>query len=268
MTTDSVHLNKQIQKRVKLDTIHRVTTPEGVELTLSLAGPLSRARAYMVDFIIRIGLVLIASMILGLLGSMGWGLFFIFWFIIDWFYPVICEVFYRGASPGKRAMKIMVVRDNGTPVGWRDSLLRNLLRAVDTLPFMYLFGYVSMILNSQFKRLGDLAAGTIVVYQPTKALSQPVAHVDAMPSRFLLKLHEQQSVIDFAQRAPSITPERAEEIARLAGDLTRGNINVKTDFPYAEKMIGVANYFMGKESVESRMNDRDGIDGISAEAKR
>jgi uncharacterized RDD family membrane protein YckC len=235
----------------KLDTIHRVTTPEGVELTLSLAGPLSRARAYAIDFVIRAGIIFVLSVPLGSMGKLGYGLFLILWFFVDWFYPVVCEVFYRGSSPGKRSCKIRAVCDDGTPIGWRESLLRNLLRAVDALPLMYMFGYISMMLNGQFKRIGDLVAGTIVIYEPTPTQARVVAQVEPSAPSVALKLHEQQVIIDFSQRAAQITPERAEEIAALVGNVI-GNISQqttpsRTGYPHAERLIAVANHLLGAQ---------------------
>lgn len=89
-------------------------------------------------------------------------------FLLEWFYPIIFEVYRQGQTPGKKVMAIKVLQDNGIPVGWPTSLIRNLLRAVDFLPMMYGFGVVSMLIARNFRRLGDLAAGTLVVYvEPT-----------------------------------------------------------------------------------------------------
>jgi uncharacterized RDD family membrane protein YckC len=243
--SSAVRMSRPASAIEKLDTIHRVTTPEGVELTLSLAGPLSRARAYLIDFLIRGAILFALSMVLGVFGKMGVGLFLIAWFLIDWFYPVFCEVVYRGSSPGKRAVKIRVVRDNGTPVTLNESLLRNLLRAVDALPFMYLFGFISMLLNRQFKRLGDMAAGTIVVYEPEATDHRLVAQIQPSAPGVVLKLHEQQAIIDFASRAGSITPERAEEIAALVAPHLEVRNNTGTGYPSAERTIAVANFLLG-----------------------
>ena len=86
-------------------------------------------------------------------------------FVLEWFYPVIGEVYFRGASPGKHLLGLRVVHDNGTPVGFSASMIRNLLRFVDFLPALYAFGLLSMFASTSFKRLGDWAAGTVVVYK-------------------------------------------------------------------------------------------------------
>jgi uncharacterized RDD family membrane protein YckC len=142
-------------------------TPEGIDLGLRVAGPISRALAWIIDAFIRYSVLFALSTVLASLLSFGMGLFLILLFLLEWFYPVVFEV-VRGATPGKKAMGLLVVHDNGTPVGWSASMIRNLLRSVDFLPFFYCAGLISILLNSRFKRLGDLAAGTLVVYAATR----------------------------------------------------------------------------------------------------
>src|SRR5688572_31014186 len=88
-------------------------------------------------------------------------------FACEWLYPIIFELRGPGATPGKRVFKLKVVMDNGLPVTPAASLTRNLLRAADFLPFLYGFAIVSMLLRRDCKRLGDIAAATIVVHQPS-----------------------------------------------------------------------------------------------------
>ena len=142
-----------------LDTLRRVPTPEGFELTLRLAGPVPRALAYAIDIAIRAAIYLALSMSLPALVGGGTGLMLIAAFLLEWFYPVAFEVWWGGATPGKRAFGLAVLSDNGTPVTFGASVTRNLLRAVDFLPMLYAFGLVSMLVSRDFKRLGDLAAG-------------------------------------------------------------------------------------------------------------
>lgn len=151
-----------------LDTPRVVTTPEGIELTLRVAGPITRARAWAIDFLVRGVIYLIAATALSSFGNFGSGIFLLIFFLLEWAYPILFEVYWHGATPGKRACHLRVLHDDGTPVAWRASVIRNTMRAVDFLPLMYGFGLVSAILNRDFKRLGDLAAGTIVIYvQPS-----------------------------------------------------------------------------------------------------
>lgn len=84
-------------------------------------------------------------------------------FSVYWGYYILFELVWNGQSPGKRWQGLRVVRVDGLPIGFSESAIRNLVRLVDFLPAYYGVGVVSMFLNSQSRRLGDLAAGTLVV---------------------------------------------------------------------------------------------------------
>jgi len=146
-----------------LDTARAVETPEGVTIDLRVAGPVPRALAFAIDFGIRALVYLGLAVGLATLGRFGTGVLLIAFFGLEWFYPVLFEVYGQGATPGKRMLGLRVVHDDGVPVGWSGAMIRNLLRAVDFLPFFYGCGLVSMLLTRDFKRLGDLAARTVVV---------------------------------------------------------------------------------------------------------
>ena len=88
--------------------------------------------------------------------------------MLEWFYPVVFELSRSGATPGKSVVGIKVVMDNGLPVTPAASFTRNLLRVADFLPFLFGAAIVSMLLRQDSKRLGDLAAATIVVHQPRR----------------------------------------------------------------------------------------------------
>src|SRR5262249_11922386 len=145
-----------------LDTTRRVATPEGIELTLRLAGPVPRAIAWAIDLAIRIGLLFVVMMAASPLGRAGVGVLLIAAFFVEWLLRAGFETTRNGQPPGKRVMGLAVLNDDGTPVRWPGALTRNLLRAVDFLPILYGIGLVAMLLNRDFKRLGDLAAGTVV----------------------------------------------------------------------------------------------------------
>ena len=93
-----------------LDTTHPVETPEGVVIELLLAGPLPRAAAWLIDAAIRIfSLTLLGLLLLLFFGNIGAGVWLILYFLTDWLYPVFFEVYYKGQTPGKRAMSLAVV---------------------------------------------------------------------------------------------------------------------------------------------------------------
>jgi uncharacterized RDD family membrane protein YckC len=202
-----------------LDTLRRVPAPEGIELTLRLAGPVPRAYAFIVDLAIRLMIFLVISGALGLLGRAGQGLLLITVFLLEWAYPVVFEVWMRGATPGKKMLGLVVLNDNGTPITFGASVTRNLLRAVDFLPMAYAFGLISMLLSRDFKRLGDLAAGTIVVHREQPPKRNPLPEIAAAAPKVMLTLDEKRAVLDFAERCPTLTEERADEIAAHAGAL-------------------------------------------------
>ncbi len=202
-----------------LDTIRTVETPEGVELSLHLAGPAPRAAAYFIDFLIRAGIYLLISIIAGILGELGLGLWLVTMFMLEWFYPVIYEV-TRGATPGKRSLGLVVVHDNGTPIGWRASLLRNLLRAADFVPFCYGLGLSVMLVNKDFKRLGDIAAGTVVVYRPQERKLTRIPPAEAVAPPPLLRTEGMHAVLQFAERHDTLTLARQVELASVLQPVT------------------------------------------------
>ncbi len=139
-----------------LDTIRRVETPEGVELSLRVAGPVARALAWGADSLIKYGALWGLLMALAVLDQGGFGLWLIALFLTEWFYPALFEVYAGGATPGKKALGLKVIHADGTPVDWPAALIRNLLRAADFLPVFYGFGLTAMLCNRDFQRLGRL----------------------------------------------------------------------------------------------------------------
>ena len=204
----------------QLDTLLHHETPEGVTLALHLAGPLVRSLAWLVDFGLRAVIYLLLILIMQFFDRIGTGLLLLGIFVLEWFYPVLFEVYRDGATPGKRYFGLKVLYASGVPVDWSASMLRNLLRTVDILPFGYLIGIISMCCNRQFQRLGDLAANTVVVYsqadQPMPKLPQVAAFY---PSQPLLR-EEKNAIIHFAERAEALPAERREELANYVSTLT------------------------------------------------
>jgi uncharacterized RDD family membrane protein YckC len=194
-------------------------TPEGIRLLLTPAGPYLRALAWMVDF-------LLWSAVMGLLyavlpaGKLGQGLFFIAMFVTYWGSPIISEVYFGGRTLGKRAAGLEVVRADGLPVGWRESMLRNVLLVADFLPAMYASGLVCMMLDVKFRRIGDIVAGTIVVHRdPDPVRARPVAAAPLAPP-FPLTADQQRTLADLFERERSLPVERLAELGTIAEALT------------------------------------------------
>lgn len=198
-----------------------IETPEGVELLLTPAGPGARILAYLIDGLIRLTIFSVLSLVLAFFGLVGKGLYFLFFFLLEWFYPVFFEVFRRGATPGKKAMRLRVLYDNGTPVTFSGSMVRNLLRTVDFLPFFYSLGLVCMLGNRAFKRVGDLAAGTWVVYDFEKPAPPAFQIEGSEVLPYPLDLDEQRALIGFAERSGTLSTERQAELANLLTPLTQ-----------------------------------------------
>ena len=224
-----------------IDTFRAVETPEGVELRLRVAGPPVRALAWGVDLLLRLLVYAVVGIPLTVLGEAGGGLFLLVVFVGEWFYPVLFEVYNAGSTPGKRLFGLVVAHDDGTPVGWSGALVRNLLRFADALPVFYGFGLVSMLVHPRFKRLGDLAAGTVVVYD--ERVERPLRAVDAAPQPppVPLDADEQRAVLAFAERMAAWGPARAEELASIAAPLTGAGGTAAV-----ERLAGIANWIVGR----------------------
>lgn len=224
-----------------LDTLRRVETPEGITLRLNAAGPMPRAAAWAIDFMIRFGILLFAMLPLGLLGDVGQGISLLLLFATVWLYPILFEVLHDGQTIGKRVMGLRVIHANGTPVGWMASIVRNLLRTVDMLPVLYGFGVASSLIDPQGRRLGDLVAGTLVVHvhAPRAASAAPTVP-SVMPGQ-PLNAAEKAAIVAFAERSSSLTGERQQELADLLAPLTgaRGGLGV-------QRLLGMANGFLGR----------------------
>ena len=196
-----------------LDTTHNIATPEGVELKLPVAGLPARSLAWLIDAVIKVLALSVAGVLLAFLGAAGTGLYLLGLFGLLWLYNVLFEVFNHGATPGKRALGLRVMNSNGTPVGWSGSTIRNLVRTVDLLPGCYLLGFLSVYLSRRFQRLGDLAAGTIVVYELQDPRLAPVTSAEPLAVHIPLTAVEQQAIVSFAERAPRINADRLGELA-------------------------------------------------------
>jgi uncharacterized RDD family membrane protein YckC len=206
-----------------IDTLHNVEAPEGVDLSLRLAGPIPRAIAYGADVALRTAFYAIAAIpLVAVLREIGLG---------------------DGQTLGKRMVGIRVVHDDGTRIRWQASLLRNSLVYADMLPGSYLLAIASMLASPRFQRLGDHAAGTLVVHVPPRAGRAASAAPSAEPQApaFPLAPDEQAAVLAFGARGAEFSPGRREELARLATPLLRPAAAA------APQLEAVAAYLRGSE---------------------
>ncbi|HLH41244.1 MAG TPA: RDD family protein [Bryobacteraceae bacterium] len=148
----------------------RIRTPEGIEFALPLAGPFSRMLALAIDFAAIAAIDSILQKILGALAifaeDLSAGLHVIVYFALTLVYAAACEWFWRGQTIGKRLLGLRVVDSRGLRLEPAQIIVRNLMRFLDGLPLFYLVGGAACVFNRYYQRLGDLAAGTVVIRTP------------------------------------------------------------------------------------------------------
>ncbi len=213
----------------QLDTRIEIITPENIAFQYRVAGPFRRLPAYLLDAIIRAGLILLGGLILmftlGLSGLPGLslGMVLILWFVLSWFYGGLFETFWNGQTPGKRMMHIRVVSVDGQPINGIQAVLRNFLREVDAQPlYFFQVGLLAAMMNDRFQRLGDLAAGTMVVVEEghwlrglTQLHEPEVAQLASqIPVNFQAKRSLARALSAYVERRASFAWGRRMEIAR------------------------------------------------------
>jgi RDD family len=151
------------------------------------------------------------------------------------------EVLRDGQTPGKRIMRLRVINANGTPVTWIGSIVRNLMRTVDMLPLCYGFGLVACLVDPSSRRLGDMVAGTLVVHAEALAQQSAAPNVPIVQPPIALPPAGRAAIIEFAERAAQLTPERQQELAALLPMLTQtsGALSV-------QRLHGMASAFLGR----------------------
>src|SRR5579859_1164580 len=205
-----------------------IDTPEQIPLEFSLAGVGSRALALMLDMLIMflVGIVVGVIGVLAIMalssywpGASNWAgaILLIFIFLLQWGYFAISEILMKGQTFGKRQLDLRVIKDSGAPITAYEAIGRNLLRVIDSLPFLYGVGILAVMLNKQNKRLGDMVAGTVVVPERPLADLQPAwsqptsAQVpESPPSAYntaRLSIDELQLIEAFLQRRYEMPPQ-------------------------------------------------------------
>ncbi len=213
-----------------LDTTVRLVTPERIVFHYPLAGPFHRMFAYLIDLAILIALIIIAfiaSLVLALGSMSGIGPALVAYFVLSWGYRTFCEAFFNGQTAGKRALSIRVVSEQGVPITGAQAVLRNLVGAVDGMgSFCYLLGLSSMLLTSRFQRLGDLAAGTMVVIEERQRrggvmrVKEPAVNalLPWLPLRIAAGPELSRALSDYVKRRGRFSGPLREE---MAGPLAR-----------------------------------------------
>lgn len=218
-----------------------VRTPESIRFSFDLAGLGSRFLAVTIDLLVQtaaIALILWALVLAGrntsavkasashdaLVESFAVATIIAILFMVFFGYFILFEALWDGQTPGKKALGIRVVRDGGYPMDFGSSLIRNLVRIGEMLAGFYVLGAVSALLSDQNKRLGDYAAGTIVVRD--SPVQPPAGLLDRAPSQFSMLSDDERALIErFAARRGAMDAVRRARMAAQIADLIRPRLS-------------------------------------------
>jgi uncharacterized RDD family membrane protein YckC len=201
-----------------------VDSVTGIDVSLPVAGPGARSYAFLIDWHIRLVLALAWYAVAALLYNGRLSLAppltnDALWFgavvaptaAIYFMYHWVVELVMRGSTPGKRAAGVRIVaRDGGAP-GAGALLARNAFRLIDSLPLLYCVGLVAVVMTREHLRIGDMAAGTLLIYERSEArlpAAQPMqgtAHLDPRAAEL---------VIELLERWPTLTVESRQRLAQ------------------------------------------------------
>ncbi|MBN2525744.1 MAG: RDD family protein [Deltaproteobacteria bacterium] len=246
----------------KVTTRVYVETPEQIDFTFETAGIGSRALAYLIDLMIRAVVLAIAATVVFFItggAAFGIGLVSVISFLIEWGYFTLIEWLNDGVTPGKRALGLRVVRTNGVSVDLYRSAMRNLLRAADGFPPMFAFfdvlpfpsyavGIFVIFLTATNRRIGDLAADTMVVVEERKGIDKlPPLPSDAMqfPAHQVaasgITAREMARIDAFFRRKRLFSAQRGDELAEIvAAPLAK-----KMGVTYASPVLFLAGLLQG-----------------------
>ena len=238
----------------------KVQTPEQVGFQFPLAGIGSRAIALLWDFLLRYFFIFVF-----VVGSLiAFEVFDTFALIRDWFselttwwiaililiygilelgYFILFEALWNGQTPGKKIQKLRVIRTDGQPIGWPEAGIRNILRAVDLPGGIYPIGVIVMFLSAKGQRIGDYAAGTVVIMEQKADTPGIDTRKDVSPRAGLIDLQDyiahmtekQYRVVStFLERRETMTPADRGQIARklALGLMQRWGIRPKRDVSF------------------------------------
>jgi uncharacterized RDD family membrane protein YckC len=231
-----------------LDTTIEVVTPENIAFEYQLAGPFRRLPAYLTDVIVRYAIMfcMVISLIFGVgmsgigsLGAFAFGFALVSYFLISWFYGASMETYFNGRTVGKWLFGIRVIDVEGCPITARSAIIRNLLRIADLAPMSTLpqiamdvppvffiptgiAGLISVICTRRMQRLGDIAAGTMVIVDE-KTWQLPIAKIEDkrvaplasfIPGDYMVSRSMARTLAIYVERRHYLTPGRRAEIAR------------------------------------------------------
>lgn len=191
---------------------YEIHTPENVTFEFELAGVASRGAAWAIDMVVMVALMGLASMVLQSLmtslGGLAMAAMMVALFLVQWGYAALMEWHFGGRTIGKMVFRLRTLRDDGLPITFVQSVVRNLVRVVDLLPGIYLVGGVTSLLDPHSRRLGDIAAGTMVVHERRAPMPSAVVPASERYNTFI----EDPAVMHAARR---ITPPERDAMIGL-----------------------------------------------------
>ncbi|HEO65006.1 MAG TPA: RDD family protein [Spirochaetes bacterium] len=227
-----------------------IETPEKIQFVYSISELGTRIAAYVLDLLIQtVVILLVFFLLLGgtiysmsqdddLIGNTSKAFFLLMVFIIRWVYFVLFEVIMEGQSPGKKAMRIRVIRSNGEALDFETIVLRNLLRVVDSIPIPLIpvVGAFVAMMDSKSRRLGDIVADTIVVHEIKFDLKEPdfsvkLSHDRGRMENLKAKLNENELYIirRFLNERTRLKAGREMEVALKLAQQVREKLKIQED---------------------------------------
>lgn len=228
-----------------------IESPEKIRFRYKIAHTGTRIGAYLVDIAIQTGIIFLLVMLFFALGGPSHrfisaemisdfqllviAFLYLVYFFFQWGYFTFFEIFRNGQSPGKRALRICVIKSNGEPLEASSIVLRNLLRAVDSFPLMNAIGGFISLMDNQSRRLGDIVADTVVVHEIrfdlkepefTTVLSPKSAQAPAM--ELITRLNEEELYVirRFLNEYRLLSPERQKELAQKLADRVKHRLKI------------------------------------------
>lgn len=233
----------------QIDTTLEIVTPENIAFQYEMAGPFRRLPAFLVDFLLRVVIIIAMVMFITLAGIFGaaasttmTAMIMLTYFVLEWFYGGVLETVWNGQTVGKRMMGIRVLSHNGQPINGLQAILRNLFRLADMMPLFPLsvlagedagssvfafptcmIGLLFCALTKRSRRLGDLVSGTIVVVEERQPIYSASVRLDdprtsqlaeLLPKTLVVSKKMTRALAAYLERRSYLTPARRHEIAR------------------------------------------------------
>jgi uncharacterized RDD family membrane protein YckC len=267
-----------------------IDTPENIEFSYNVAGIGSRFLAAIVDtLILMVVQVVLTTVMMTLLSavedafgnalsSILLAVWILLTFVFLWGYYLFFELAWNGQSPGKRAVRLRVVREGGRPTTFVSSAIRNLIRFIDFLPGFYGLGVLVMFIDPRARRLGDLAGGTLVVKERQAVsleslssraeplpMQQPAASAgQSLPNLHLISNHDYDLVQDFLRRRQELGRESRMRLGVQLANTLHTRLGLQTSGGDHEKFLEqVASDYRAEQARRSRERvEGSGVEGL------